>query len=156
MPDVFSLEIKDFLTPELKKALAGVADKRPCFSAMASAVQNIATRSFRMPALRPSPWAPLKPYTLKRKGGKRSLLIDFGALIRSLEDKTRAIVIEPDHAEIGTDRHYAPYLQLGTKKMPARPFLPVTPDNALTERAARDVQNALSRRLASLGFKGSV
>lgn len=65
------------------------------------------------------PWAPWSMATIKANAGKGgSLLFRSGALLNSIEyrisEKTLTI-----YSNVG----YAKYLQFGTPKMPARPFL---------------------------------
>jgi len=109
-------------------------------------VASDATLAFRTASLRPSPWAP-------RKDTKAThpLLIKSGSLRQSIRwrlDGTDAVVI-------GSPMKYAPYHQLGTKKMPARPFFPVDKAGRLTPRIMRkiqaDVQRAYEAELRKLG-----
>jgi len=68
-------------------------------------------------------WAPLKPSTLKHKGGRGSILTNTGRMRRS------------NQAQIGnrgwTIRNRAPYSKytLGTSRMPAREFLVHQPED---------------------------
>lgn len=87
------------------------------------AIASSATRAFRDAGLRPAPWPPVKPATLKaKKKGRTTVLVDTGALMRSIR------VNQPvgDRVEIVTDRFYATFHQFGTARMPARPFIPAT------------------------------
>lgn len=87
------------------------------------AVAAMATRSFRDPSLRPTPWPELSPKTLKKKAkGRTTILIDTGTLFRSV----RVNAPDGDSVEIVSDRFYATFHQFGTKKMPSRPFIPAT------------------------------
>jgi len=133
-----TISIRDQLTPALRKAAAKVQDKAPLLRAMAAAVVGTATRSFREEAMRPAAWPELAASTLKRKGGKGSLLIDTGALAQSIAAGSP----QGSTVEVGTDRPYAPYLQHGTRKMPARPFMPWT-EEALSPEGERAVREAL-------------
>lgn len=70
-----------------------------------------------------SPWAPLKPSTVARKGHSR-ILYETGSLMASLTqiDGPGNINAVSDRGSIfGTDVEYAIYHQNGTPKMPARP-----------------------------------
>jgi len=138
-----TVSLRDSLTPALRKALGRVRDKSPMLRAMAAAVVGISTRSFREARLRPKEWPALAESTLRRKGGKGNLLIDTGALAQSIASG------EPqgDRIEVGTDRPYAPYHQSGTKKMPARPFMPWDDEASLTPDAERAVREALEASL---------
>lgn len=70
-----------------------------------------------------TPWAPLKPATIKRKRQNR-ILYDTGALMASLTNVGGSGNVHeamPRELVFGTDIEYAGYLQEGTSKMPARP-----------------------------------
>lgn len=85
------------------------------------AVASLATRAFRDESLRPTQWPPVKPATQKqKKKGRTSTLIDTGTLFRSI----RANDPTGETVEIVSDRFYASFHQFGTKRMPARPFIP--------------------------------
>lgn len=73
------------------------------------------------------PWAPWAESTRKareRKGNAAlGLLVDSGTLLRSI---TSQVIGQHNTVQIGTNVHYAGYLNNGTPKMPARPFLGVS------------------------------
>lgn len=121
-----SMTIKNHkLEADLKKMMRNIQGpgRALVLKAGGQAIAAMATRSFRDPKLRAKPWAPLSAYTLKRKKkGRTSILIDTGALFRSIR------VNQPsgDTVEIVTDRFYATFHQFGTKRMPARPMIPAT------------------------------
>jgi len=109
-------------------------------------VASDATEAFRTASLRPSPWAPRKD-----KKATHPLLIKSGTLQKKIHwrlNGSGAVVI-------GSPMKYAPYHQLGTKKMPARPFFPVDKAGRLTPRIMRkiqaDVQRAYEAELRKLG-----
>ena len=84
------------------------------------------------------PWTPWAPSTEKgriRKGNAHlGLLFDTGTLLRSISSQ----VIGSHHTlQVGTNLHYATYLQEGTKKMPARPFL------GISKRAQTSINEAI-------------
>lgn len=66
-----------------------------------------------------APWAALKPSTLARKKRNRGrILTEYGDLAKSItHHATRST------ARIGTPEKKGAYLQMGTKRMPPRPFL---------------------------------
>ena len=115
-------------------------------SAIGQHVASDATLAFRTASLRPSPWAP-------RKDTKAThpLLIKSGSLRQSI----RWRLIGSDAVVIGSPMKYAPYHQLGTKKMPARPFFPFDRNGQPTPRIMRkiqaDVQRAYEAELGRLG-----
>jgi len=109
-------------------------------------VKNHTTEAFRDASLRPSPWAPRKD-----RKATHPLLIKSGTLQKKIHwrlNGSGAVVI-------GSPMKYAPYHQLGTKKMPARPFFPVDKAGRLTPRIMRkiqaDVQRAYEAELRKLG-----
>ena len=70
-----------------------------------------------------SPWAPLKPSTVKRKGHSR-ILFESGALMASLVTvggPGNINAVSERGLLYGTDIEYAIFHQDGTSKMPARP-----------------------------------
>jgi phage gpG-like protein len=140
-----SVEITDMLTPALLDKLARITDPLPVLRAAGAALAAASTRTFREPDFRPAPWAPLKPETLKRKKGRGGILIDNALLWRSI------LAAEPsgNEVEVGTDRTYALFHQFGTRRMPARPFIPVQGDT-LAPRAAESVAEAMGAAIAAL------
>lgn len=77
---------------------------------------------------RPDKWAPLAPSTIKRltKKGKTGKMLNRSAagLWHSIRPESDAT-----SAQVGTNKMYAGFLQLGTVKMPARPFLVLTDED---------------------------
>ena len=134
---------QDLISPDLRRMAAAVKDKKPLLSAMGLAVASLATRSFTNPALRASAWAP------RKKKYPHKLLLEKGTLRSSL----RLISASDTQAEVGSDRPYAAYHQLGTSKMPARPFFPFDPAGLATPKAREAVDRVLRARLKAK-FKG--
>jgi phage gpG-like protein len=141
-----SVEITDLLTPALLGKLARISDPLPVLRAAGAALASASTRSFREPAFRVEPWAPLKPATLKAKRGRGGILIRDAVLFRSI------LAAEPagDEIEVGTDRAYGLFHQFGTRRMPARPFIPISGDDTLAPAAAQMVAEATEAALESL------
>lgn len=151
----------DRMLADFPEALAR-AQKR-ALSDIGQAVASRATMAFRTPQMRPSPWAPRKPSyitTVNKKTGKKTkkldghpLLIKTGALRQSIGWKLRGSYT----VVVGTDRKYAPYHQLGTKHMPARPFMPVDAKGNLVPEMMRKInkitENILAEELAKIGLK---
>lgn len=78
----------------------------------------------------------------------RQPLYDTGALSQSLTLKIGA-----GKAGVASDRPYAAYHQYGTKKMPARPFVPALGppgQEQLTEKAAQFVKGAIDAELKKI------
>lgn len=88
-----------------------------------------------------TPWAGWSKSYGSSKGARgRGLLVRTGRLMGSImasNTDTQAI--------IGTNVEYAPFLQLGTKKMPARPFLGVSKANGTEIETA--MENYIKRLL---------
>ena len=133
----------DRLLADFPAALARA--QRNALVVIGNEVKNRTTDAFKHPGLRPSPWAP------RKSGGKWPLLIKHPhtGLWQSFRSKLQG----NDTVVIGTDKKYAGYHQLGTKKMPARPFMPVdakgdlTPDmvRKINKLVAKDVQEELAK-----------
>ncbi|WII93187.1 phage virion morphogenesis protein [Kingella negevensis] len=68
------------------------------------------------------------------------LLRDSSTLLKSLTRHASAQL-----AQVGSNRHYAPYLQLGTAKMPARPFF------GIDETDRQDMNDVLQTWLMRIG-----
>ena len=119
--------------------------QRNALSSIGEHVASEATRAFREPSLRPSPWAPRKD-----KKAKHPLLIKSGSLRQSMSWRITA----PDTVQIGSDKKYAGYHQQGTKKMPARPFFPIDKSGRLTPRIMgkinADIEKAFAAELSRL------
>lgn len=78
----------------------------------------------------------------------RQPLYDTGALSQSMTLKIGA-----GKAGVASDRPYAAYHQYGTKKMPARPFVPALGppgQEQLTEKAAQFVKGAIEAELKKI------
>ena len=96
------------------------------------AVASRATQAFRTAAFRPSPWAPRK-----KKGDGHPLLIRSGNLRQSITWRFNG----SDSVVVGSPARYAIYHQMGTKRMPARPFFPIDERGQLTPTAQRDIKD---------------
>lgn len=64
-----------------------------------------------------TPWQPLAASTLARKSSGK-ILTETGRLVNSISHS-----VSGNTARVYTNVEYAPYLQFGTKYMPARPFM---------------------------------
>ncbi len=106
-------------------------------------VVSASQRAFTDASLRPSAWAPLAPSTIKQRraeGRGTAPLLKTGLLSRS----PRIGSVSPS-VEIVSDRPYAAYQQLGTKRMPARPFFPFDAQGRPTARIRKLIQAAAVR-----------
>jgi phage gpG-like protein len=137
---------RDTITPALLKRLRAAQNPRPVLQAAGLVVEARAKRAFDEPALRPASWRALKAATLRAKARKNlstAILKANGVLWRSIRITTLTNTI----VRIGSDRFYAKFHQLGTKRMPARPFLPFTAQGRLVPDARRRVESAMRRAL---------
>lgn len=134
---------RDLLSPALLKA-AGSDALRRALQAGGTVLARDARLSWKEPARRPGPWAPLAPSTIKRKGHDK-LLYDTGRL----RDSITLGEVTPSSATVGTDAPYAPFHQFGTKKMAARPFIPAGSDGQLTAQAQAEIKAAMEAALRS-------
>ena len=124
----------------------------------------MAAEAFHSERVRPAEWPPLSRRTeagmskarkrgAKKRGSARPL-VDTGTLMRSFEvgaaDGDGVTIKNTASNEKGKD--YAVYHQYGTKKMPARPFIPATGgfDEVAqpTDLARRRLETAMKRALA--------
>lgn len=86
-------------------------------------------------------WQPLKPSTIKQKKGRGGILVDRGDLMKSITHHATSHSVA-----VGTDRHYGEYQQMGTKHMPARPFLGISASDG---DSIQDVLNQFLRETVS-------
>jgi phage gpG-like protein len=109
--------VRDTISPALA-ALAGKArSTRPVVLAMATEMASIAGRSFRSERDRAAPWAPLRPSTLKAKGGAGGILRGPNAnLARSFHPTATDTT-----GTVSTNRPYAGYHQFGTRPYVIKP-----------------------------------
>jgi phage gpG-like protein len=98
-----------------------------------------------------SPWAPLAPSTIARKGHNR-ILIETDAMRKSLVDQSGDSIRELARAStqglsFGTNDPKSPFHTKGTGRMPAREHIGVTEDYAdqLAERTADFIVEALTK-----------
>ena len=137
----------DLITPDLRRKLAAVQDKKPYLSAMGLTVVELARRSFTNPAIRASAWASLKYPAGKKFDPPRGSPPKPLLWSRSLNKSLRLLSVSESAAYVGSDREYAAYQQLGTKHIPARPFFPFYSNGQATPRAQEAVRRALEARL---------
>jgi HK97 gp10 family phage protein len=91
-------------------------------------------------------WPPLQPETIARKVTGDSPLLETGALRDSIKHN-----VDPNgkEAAVGTDLDYAKYLEFGTSKMPARPFLGgalIAKEHEIGEGVFAEVKNIFEKK----------
>jgi phage gpG-like protein len=148
MGNAFSLSFRDTLSPALRAKLDALRDTRPILEAGGFMLKQCALQAWRDAAMRPVPWQPLKPATVERKekAGKTAMLI----FERHMQQSLRVGVPSSGKVEVGSDAFYAPFHQFGTKRMPARPFIPMHEDGKLVPAAEARVYAAMKARLNQL------
>jgi phage gpG-like protein len=90
------------------------------------------------------PWTPLKPSTVKRKGGDTRILRETDRMLDSLQIKP----MSGAGLSITLDPPYAAFHQVGTKDMPARPILPRAGLPDTWRRALADAEDRVFERWA--------
>jgi phage gpG-like protein len=162
-----SLQIRDTITPDLRRKIAALQNRRPVLQAMGAQLVSITVRAFRDSALRAMPWPP-------KRDGKSATLYKTGALKHSI----RVVEVTNDSVTVGSDRPYAAIHQVGGRtkpheilakyrnalawpggahpvkrvnhpgsNIPARPFFPFKPDGTPTSQAVVD---AVGRKAAEI------
>lgn len=131
------ISVRDLITPALRRLMSGEAAKR-ALRAGAMVLARDTRLAWKEPGRRPAAWAPLAAATVKRKG-HGTILVDTG----HLKDSITLGEVTERQATVGTDAPYALYLQMGTKSMAARPFVPVTGAGELTGQAGREIGAAM-------------
>jgi phage gpG-like protein len=137
---------KNTVTPDLARKLKAAKDPKPALEAAGLVVVQRTVRAFDEPGVRPAPWQALKASSLasKAKAGKSNAILKRdGVLWRSI----RITSLTSRGVTIGTDRFYAKFHQLGTRRMPARPFFPFDKSGRLESTAASRVESAIRIKL---------
>lgn len=111
----------------------GLSDLSPVMQAIAAVVESSTRERF---ATKQAPdgvtWQALAPETVRQKNGRGGILVDRGDLMRSITAHATAV-----SAEVGTDRPYGKYHQMGWS-VPQREFLGLSEDDVL------DIQDLLN------------
>jgi len=124
------LSIRDLITPDLRRALDKLQDKKPMLKLAAEAVIGISEQSFTNPSMRLTTWPGLAESTIKRKGHDKPLQME-GALMGSL----MANAPQSNQIEFGSSEKYANSQNFGYKQIPARPFIPISESATLLAAA---------------------
>lgn len=106
-----AVQLRDNLTPALRKLAAGITNKRPILEAMGLQLESLTKRAFNEPNLRPAPWA--NKLTMDAEGRfsrtEPSRLRKNQLLVRSI----RITALTNTSVTVGTDRIYAAVHQFG-------------------------------------------
>lgn len=141
MADGITIELDDRqVRQRLDQLLATVSNPAPIMRAVAT--ELLAQTELAFYDEGPG-WPQLKPATVKaRKGRAHPILILSNALARSITSTSGR-----DFAQVGTNVPYAAVHQFGhtEKRIPARPFLPITAQRQLKPNAADAIMDVLRR-----------
>lgn len=156
-----SIAYRDTISPTLRRAAAGIADKRPILEAMGLQLVSLTKRAFNEPGLRPAAW-PAKwdgsPATLRKN--------------QVLSHSIRIAALSNSSVTVATDRIYAAIHQRGgvirpknakalrfvlggqvifakSVTMPARPFFPFVGDR-MTDLAREKIHRIGLAKIAAL------
>lgn len=140
------IQIRDTISPDLRRRAAAASDRRPLLMAMGQAVKSLGMQAFTDPAKRAQAWAP-------RLDDKPHALLQETTMLRK---SIRVLAIQNSRVTIGSDRPYAAVQQLGsddeTGGIPARPYLPFYKGGQLTALGQVRVERALRAALQSRGL----
>jgi phage gpG-like protein len=167
--DVITTIDKDTISPDLRKRIKALGDRKPVLEAMGAALMAIAKAAFTQSSLRPTQWKAIR----NTKGQFKAPLYDTGALKQSI----RVVSVSNDSVRVGSDRPYAAAHQFGSKPyvitpkrakalfwpgaghpvksvnhpgLPPRPFFPFGSDGKPTDEATRRINATARAKLASM------
>lgn len=135
----------------LRKLSAAIANPAPAMKLLATTAHREVVRQYRSqkdPQNRP--WTPLAASTIKRRRNMRKsavrILIDTGRLVNSITHEASA-----REARVGTNTRYAPFHNFGTRRMPQREFMGLTPE--AMERTVDRLNEYVARALRESGLR---
>jgi phage virion morphogenesis protein len=121
------------MSDKLGALALGLGDLSPVMQAIAAVVEGSTRERFLTKQDSEGvSWKQLSPERLKQKKGRGGILVDRGDLMRSITGHATAV-----SAEVGTDRPYGKYHQMGWG-VPQREFL------GLSEEDVLDIQDLLN------------
>jgi phage gpG-like protein len=94
-------------------------------------------------------WPPLAPETLKRKDGVNTPLLETGEMRASISHT----VIDSSHGEVGSNLDRSVFIEMGTSRIPPRPFLSLAAHQSGPD-VAKVVAKTVGAAIAS-GLAGS-
>lgn len=135
------IQVEDRISQSLKnlQRIDEPAIRQQLAFSAAEHLRVMADRSFANSGSDFGPWAP-------RKDSKTHRLLQKTTLLR----RSLRATAEASGAAVVSDRKYAGFHQFGTRKMVARPFVPVSPDGRLSDRAERLIIAKINAKLRSL------
>ena len=121
------------MSDKLGALALGLGDLSPVMAAIAAVVESSTRERFLTKEDSEGvSWKQLSPERLRQKKGRGGILVDRGDLMRSITGHATAV-----SAEVGTDRPYGKYHQMGWG-VPQREFL------GLSEEDVLDIQDLLN------------
>lgn len=121
------------MSDKLGALALGLGDLSPVMQAIAAVVEGSTRERFLTKQDSEGvSWKQLSPERLRQKKGRGGILVDRGDLMRSITGHATAV-----SAEVGTDRPYGKYHQMGWG-VPQREFL------GLSEEDVLDIQDLLN------------
>lgn len=121
------------MSDKLGALALGLGDLSPVMQAIAAVVEGSTRERFLTKEDSEGvSWKQLSPERLRQKKGRGGILVDRGDLMRSITGHATAV-----SAEVGTDRPYGKYHQMGWG-VPQREFL------GLSEEDVLDIQDLLN------------
>ena len=121
------------MSDKLGALALGLGDLSPVMQAIAAVVEGSTRERFLTKQDSEGvSWKQLSPERLRQKKGRGGILVDRGDLMRSITGHATAV-----SAEVGTDRPYGKYPQMGWGQ-PKREFL------GLSEEDVLDIQDLLN------------
>jgi phage gpG-like protein len=137
----FTVEGQDKLINDLNSLLKGVKDRQLMKELSGIVLQDVKTR-VGVSKLTPegTPWVPWSPATLryrqKKNNVNQGLLFDTGKLLNSFKATSGIQTFS-----VGTDVTYAPFLNNGTNRMPARKFM------GISEQAYKSMEAIINSKI---------
>ena len=143
------------LQRKLSAMAARTQDMGPQLKVGAAAINRLIVNTFsRQKTPESKDWDKLDPKTVeRRRKNSATALVDTGRLRSSIATASGARTIS-----FGTNVGYAGFQQFGTRRIPARPFLPITKSGQLMDSAdpARVVFDRISKSVGSYIVNGKV
>jgi len=143
---------RDEVTPDLKRRIRALRNRRPVLLAMGMALVSLGKRAFSNPTLRPTAWA------ARKRPKPHPLLVKSSQLRRGIHVGR----VTNETVAVGSPMIYAGVHQFGSRKktgrgggIPPRPFMPIVgkpkvarlmpaADSAVARAAARMLDSTLS------------
>jgi phage virion morphogenesis protein len=146
------IEVRDgLLLSSLRRLAVEMSNPAPAMKLVGQLAQREVVRQYRLEKdPQDRPWKPLSAATLKSRRNRNKssikILIDTGRLVNSINSQASG-----NEARVGTNVGYAPFHNFGTRKMPQREFMGLTP-RAL-DMIVQRLSDFVTRALRQSGLK---